>query len=134
MDKCAIDFFTTKKKKTKTVTALPEFKQNPCEQFLLSLVPQMESMSSRQQLSFQKDILQLIEKIEYPVQSNSEQQDIATSTAVSYCNSFGVGSKKQETTLLQNFTPAQQSYSHTHLQQTAHLHMQSSYSHTNSQC
>ncbi|CAG9763734.1 unnamed protein product [Ceutorhynchus assimilis] len=120
-DKCAIDYFTLKKKKAETVTtSSQQEKPNSCEMFLLSLVPQMESMTLRQQLSFQKGILELIENIKYPLQSDSGQQDLPKVTARSYYTSFDVGYKEQQTHP-QDFTPAQPSYSHTHSQQTTHL-------------
>lgn len=39
--------------------------KDPCEMFLLSLVPHMTSMSQQQQLSFQRGVLDLIENIKY---------------------------------------------------------------------
>ncbi|CAH1102058.1 unnamed protein product [Psylliodes chrysocephalus] len=102
-DKCAIDYFTLKKKKAETLTSSQQQKPNSCEMFLLSLVPQMESMTPRQQLSFQKGILKLIENIKYPVQSDSGQQDLSKVTATlkllhflksfSYVKSHFIGTK-----------------------------------------
>ncbi|KAJ8952577.1 hypothetical protein NQ314_007503, partial [Rhamnusium bicolor] len=111
-----------KRKRAETVTASSQSQQDPCELFLLSLVPQMKSMTPRQQLSFQKGILELIEKIKYPqdhpLQSVPEQQGInlASASAGSYYNTFDVGYEEQQTTHLQELTPAQSSHSHTYSQ------------------
>lgn len=56
-DQCAIDYFTSKKKKYEMTNE----QKDPCEHFLLSIVPYMKSMSQLEQLSFQKGVLNLIE-------------------------------------------------------------------------
>lgn len=59
VDQSAIDYFTLKKKRYETTKNKGE--KDPCEHFLLSLVPYMKSMSQLEQLSFQQGVLNLIE-------------------------------------------------------------------------
>lgn len=75
VDKCAIEYFSLKKQKTELKRHEP-LDKDPCELFLLSLVPQMQSMTPREQLTFQKGILNLVENIKYPSQEPIQQQSI----------------------------------------------------------
>lgn len=87
-DKCAVDYFTSKKKKMERTE---QQKKDPCELFLLSLVPHMASMSQQQQLQFQKGVLDLIENIKYrkPSHRTSDYSvDSPNSNAASFYNNF----------------------------------------------
>ncbi|XP_045470797.1 THAP domain-containing protein 1-like [Harmonia axyridis] len=53
-------------KRQKLNEAREQPKKSSCELFLLSLVPHLESMTDHQQLSFQRQVLQLLEIIKYP--------------------------------------------------------------------
>ncbi|CAF4947370.1 unnamed protein product [Pieris macdunnoughi] len=64
-DRCTIEYFTLKKQRLENNQRSEKQPKNPCEMFLLSLVPHMTSMSQQQQLSFQRGVLDLIENIKY---------------------------------------------------------------------
>lgn len=140
VDRCAIDYFNAKKRKLDTVviTASSQQEKDPCELFLLSIVPQMKTMSPRQQLSFQKGILDLIEKIKYPQQSFANQQRVyspASASATSYYNTFATYQHQEDR--LHQLTPAHSNTHYHQEQQGTHLHeltsSRASTSHTHSQ-
>ncbi|CAD0197990.1 unnamed protein product [Chrysodeixis includens] len=64
-DKCTIEYFTLKKQRLENNQQSEKQQKDPCEMFLLSLVPHMTSMSQQQQLGFQRGVLELIEDIKY---------------------------------------------------------------------
>lgn len=122
VDRCAIEYFNVKKKKVETVTASRQPQKDPCEMFLLSLVPQMQSMTPREQLTFQKGILELIEKIKYPKHYPQPpipgQQHVypASASAGIYYNAFGARCEEQQDNNFQELTPLHSSHSHIHSQ------------------
>ncbi|VEN39664.1 unnamed protein product, partial [Callosobruchus maculatus] len=64
-DKCTIEYFKLKEQRLENNQQSEKQPNDPCEIFLLSLVPHMTSMSQQQQLSFQRGVLELIENIKY---------------------------------------------------------------------
>lgn len=64
-DRCTTEYFTLKKERLENYQRSEKQLKDPCEMFLLSLVPHMTSMSQQQQLSFQRGVLDLIENIKY---------------------------------------------------------------------
>ncbi|XP_045470796.1 uncharacterized protein LOC123678059 isoform X2 [Harmonia axyridis] len=63
-DGSSIEQYSSKRQKLNEAREQP--KKSSCELFLLSLVPHLESMTDHQQLSFQRQVLQLLEIIKYP--------------------------------------------------------------------
>ncbi|XP_077288981.1 uncharacterized protein LOC143913200 [Arctopsyche grandis] len=88
VDKCAMMYLNMKRKGyVDNINA----ERDPCELFLLSLVPHMKSMTMLEQLSFQKGILGLIENIKYRQLQNPENHSnhsSGTRDAGESCNNF----------------------------------------------
>lgn len=83
-DKCTIEYFKLKKQRLENNQQSEKQPKDPCEMFLLSLVPHMTSMSQQQQLTFQRGVLELIENIKYrqlprrSLDKNSSNSNLST--------------------------------------------------------
>ncbi|VEN35771.1 unnamed protein product [Callosobruchus maculatus] len=83
-DKCTIEYIKLKKQRLENNHQSEKQPKDPCEMFLLSLVPHMTSMSQQQQLTFQRGVLELIENIKYrqlprgSLDTNSSNSNLST--------------------------------------------------------